>query len=79
MGDSKDWKPEELIQYIESHAKTERALCHRDMFKRFLDLTWRQVSGEFPEWICLHDYNIELLVREARSNMETFGNGHNEE
>lgn len=61
---------EELIEYTDSHCRTERALFHRDHVARMYALAGRSVTTELPEFVGWHSYDGALdVVREARASL----------
>jgi hypothetical protein len=62
---------EDLLGYFEIHARTERALFHRDHVARLLELAGRESQPDMPEWITARIDAVEPLVKEARKRMKS--------
>ncbi len=65
---------EELINYCAIHCTTERALFHISHVNRMLKLAGREEISQqdHGEWLQLWD-EMEILVKEARENLENKG------
>jgi hypothetical protein len=66
---TKTMTDEDLLGYFEIHSRTERALVHRDMVVRLLELAGREVPSDLIEWIAVHHDVADPLVAEARKMM----------
>lgn len=61
---------EDLLGYFEIHARTERALFHRDQVARLLKLADAPCrDGMMPEWLAVHIEVAEPLVKKARMRL----------
>lgn len=65
------WTDSELIDYVELHSKTDRALFHVDDLRRFLTLAGLREGVDFNisgQWMSFHyDAHVADLIKAARA------------
>lgn len=61
----------ELVDYLDAHSRTERALVHRDHVVRLLKLAGRPIVEGLPLWMGVHWTDCHELINDARKTVET--------
>jgi hypothetical protein len=65
-----DFTDRELVEYVDAHSRTERALVHREHVRRLLTLAGRAVPDDLPEFVGVHHRDCRQIIEDARAGMK---------
>ena len=65
-----DFTDYELVEYIDTHSRTERALVHREHVRRLLTLAGRAVPDDLPAFVGVHYCDCRAIIEDARASVK---------